>query len=152
AHPELEMGAARTIKGINYKTLVRTALPTVGFRSANSGSPLSKGTYENRMFEAYMFNPQWEVDKMVAESYEDGTEDLIAMEAGGQMEASSIALCKQFYYGTGALGDALGFPGLLASVDSTMVIDAGGTTDNIASSVWAVRFGPQWCQWIWGLN
>jgi len=45
------MAAARTIAGIQYKTLVRTGLPTVAFRSANNGSDPSKSTVENRLVE-----------------------------------------------------------------------------------------------------
>lgn len=151
AHPEITMGAARTIKGMNYKTLVRTGLPTVGFRNANEGYAGSKGTYENRLVETYIFDPRWESDKAVADRYEDGAAAYIAIEAGGIMEAAMQALCTQFYYGTGA--DAKGFPGLIAAYDSVnMVIDAGGTTDVTASSVWAVKYGPKWVQWVWGNN
>ena len=31
--PEVSRGAARTIKGLSYKTLVRTTLPTAAFRT-----------------------------------------------------------------------------------------------------------------------
>jgi hypothetical protein len=151
AVPEVRMGAARTIKGLNYKTLVRTALPTVGFRAANLGATVSKGIYENRQFEAFMFNPRWECDKMVADGYEDGAAAFIAMEAQGIMEAAFQTLGKQFYYGAAQGGDALGNPGVLAMYDAAnMVIDAGGTTASTGSSVWALRFGPRDIQWIWG--
>lgn len=151
AHPELTLGAARTIKGLNYPTLVRTALPTVGFRNANEGYTPGKSTWERRLWECFILNPRWECDKAIADSYEDGAAAYISLEANGMMEAATIALCSQFYYGTGS--DAKGFPGLLASLDTTnMVVDAAGTTDNTASSLWAVRFGPQDVQWIWGNN
>lgn len=150
AHPEMERGSARTIKGLLYKALVRSALPTVGFRNANEGYDPGKSTWENRVFETYIFNPRWECDKAVADAHEDGAKAFIAIEAGGIMEASSIALCSQFYYGTGA--DAKGFPGLLAYLDSAMTIDAGGTTANTGSSLWAVRFGPKDVQFVYGNN
>lgn len=153
AHPELSLGAARTIKGLNYKTLVRTALPTVGFRNANEGYAPGKSTFENRLWETFIFNPRWECDKAVADSHEDGAAAFIAIEADGIMEASMISLCSQFYYGTGTGGDAKGFPGLLASLDTTnMVVDAGGTTADTGSSCWGVKFGPQHAQWVWGNN
>lgn len=151
AHPELQLGAARTIKGLNYKTLVRTALPTVGFRNANEGYAAAKSTFENRVWETFIFNPRWECDKAVADAYEDGAAAFIAIEASAIMEAASIALCSQFYYGTGA--DAKGFPGLAASLDtSNMVVDATGTTANTGSSLWGVKFGPKDIQWVWGNN
>ena len=151
AHPELTLAAARTIKGLNYKTLVRTANPTVGFRNANEGTAATKGTYENRLFETYILNPRWECDKAVADRYEDGPEAYIALEASAILEAAMQTLATQFYYGTGA--DAKGFPGLLAAYDATnMVVDAGGTTAGTGSSVWAVRFGPKNVTWVYGNN
>ncbi|RPI80682.1 MAG: hypothetical protein EHM42_11775, partial [Planctomycetaceae bacterium] len=153
AHPEIEMGAARTIRGINYKTLVRTALPTTGFRAANEGTQTQKSRWENRMFEAMILNPQWEADVAVADRHEDGAEAFLALEASGQMESSMQTICQQFYYGPGTGGDAKGFPGPLQSLDTTnMVVDATGTTDDVATSVWAVRFGPKSIQWLWGNN
>jgi len=152
--PEVDLGPARTIRGRQYKTLVRTANPTVSFRDANEGSAISKGTYENRLVETFIFNPQWEADKAVAQSSEDGADAYLADEAQAIVNASLFHLGKVFYYGKDAtFGDAKGFPGLLASYDSTnMEVSAGGTTDSINSSVWAVVWGPQHCRWVWGLD
>ncbi|MEX0587053.1 MAG: major capsid protein [Pirellulales bacterium] len=148
-HPEITMGAARTIKGLNYKTLVRTGLPTVGFRNFNEGTAATKGTYENRLVETFIFNPRWECDKAVADSHEDGAPAFISMEAAGIMEAAFQHLSEQFYYGVG--NDAKGFPGLIAAYDATnMVVDAGGTTSDTGSSVWAVKFGPRDVSWVYG--
>lgn len=154
AHPEIVLGAARTIKGINYKTLVRTGVPTVAFRDANEGSAIVKGVYENRQVETFIMEPQWEADKAVADRYEDGWEAYLALEAGAIMEGSMQAVGTAFYYGDDAtFGKAKGFPGLLQSYDSTnMMVDAGGTTDDVASSVWGVKFGPKSVQWVWGNN
>ncbi|HZZ28476.1 MAG TPA: hypothetical protein VFE46_10785 [Pirellulales bacterium] len=151
--PEVQMGSARTIKGLGYKTLVRTNLPTAAFRNANEGTALVKSTYENRVVECYRLNPQWEADKSVADAYEDGAQAWIALEAEGIMRGAFIQLSSQFYYGTGTGGDTKGFPGLLAAYDSTnMVVDAAGTTDNVASSVWGVKWGPKDVQWVYGQN
>jgi hypothetical protein len=155
AHPEITLGFARPIKGLNYKTLVRTAVPTGGgFRNANDGNDAVKGTYENRLVECYIYNPRWVCDKAVADRYEDGAPAYIAMEAGAIMEGSLQDLCRQFYYGTHAtLGNAKGYPGLIQAYDATnMVVDAGGTTDDTASSAWLVRFGPKDVSWVWGGN
>lgn len=154
AHPELVLGSARTIKGINYKTLVRTGVPSVDFRNANEGAAIVKGVYENRQVETFIMEPQWEADKAVADRYEDGWEAYLALEAGAVMEGSMQTIGKSFYYGDDAIfGSAKGFPGLLQSYDSTnMVVDAGGTTDDKGSSVWGVKFGPKNVQWVWGNN
>ena len=143
------VGASRTIKGRQYKTLVRTNLPTVGFRNANEGVDGTKSTYENRLVETFIMNPRWECDKAVADSDEDGPEAFITMEAIGMMAAALMALGKQFYYGRGT-GDAKGHPGLIDSLDSAMTVDATGTTADTGSSVWAVKFGPQAVQWVYG--
>lgn len=167
AHPEISgrttingqeiqignVGAARTIRGMNYRTLVRTALPTAGFRHANEGVAASKGTYENRLVETFILNPRFESDKAVADRHEDGWQAYLAIEASGTLEAAMQVLGKQFYYGTGAGGDAKGHPGLLASLDTTnMVVDAGGTTAATGSSVWAVKWGPMAVQWVYGAD
>jgi hypothetical protein len=151
AHPEITVGYARTISGLSYKTLVRTGVPTVGFRSANEGNAGVVGVYENRLYETFILNPRWECDKAVADRYEDGAEAYIALEASAVVEASMQALATQFYYGTSSPGDSKGFAGLLAAYDSTnMVVDAGGTTASTGSSVWAVKFGPKDVAFIYG--
>lgn len=148
ATPEIEFGAARTIKGITYKTLVRTNVPKGGFRGANQGTPDLKSDYENKSFEAMIFNPQWSVDKAVAQADEDGQEACIAREAEGIMRGALIHLGSQFYYGTG--NDPKGCPGLLAQYHAaSMTVDATGV-GNATTSVWAVKFGPQHVQWLYG--
>jgi hypothetical protein len=154
AHPELTFGAAKTIKGTSYKTLVRTSTFSGStFRSANEGATVGKATYENRLVETFIINPRWEADKAVADGSEEGANAYIAMEAEPMMEKSLVDLCAQFYYGTNSTygGNAKGFPGLLDAYDSTNnVVDAGGTTASTGSSVWLIKFGPKAVQWVWG--
>ncbi len=153
AVPEVRLGAARSIPGINYNTLVRTVLPTVSFRALNQGTAATKGTYENRLVECFPMNPIWQCDKAVADSHVDGAAAYIALEGAGMTLAAFQHLSAQFYYGAGTGGDSLGHPGLIQSYDATnMVTDAGGTTDSTASSVWGVKFGPTYCQWVVGNN
>jgi hypothetical protein len=66
-----------------------------------------------------------------------------------------MTLGKQFYYGrttTFATADAKGYPGLVDSVDSSLLIDATGNTANTGSSVFAVRWGAQDVRWVFGNN
>ena len=142
------VGAARTIKGLSYKTLVRTALPSVGFRNANDGVTATKSTYENRVVETFILNPRWQCDKAVADKHEDGPERFIANEASGIMTAAMQTLGTQFFYGR-STGDAKGHPGLIDSIQSTFTKDATGAGAT-ASSVWGVRFGEQDVQWVYG--
>ena len=152
ATPEVRIGAARDIKGLNYKTRVRTGLPTVGFRQVNQGTAVSKSQTEQRLIECYLLNPPFEVDKAAADASEDGAAAYLAEEAQAISQASFQSLGKSFYYGSdSALGMSDSFPGLLQGYDSTnLVVDAGGTTDDTCSSVWLVRFGTQGVQWVLG--
>ncbi len=65
------VGSVRTIKGINYSTLVRVTNPTVAFRDANEGVNSSVSQYINRLVETFILNPRWEADKAVADRSED---------------------------------------------------------------------------------
>jgi hypothetical protein len=94
-----------------------------------------------------------EVDKAVAQSSEDGPEAYLADEGVGQVTAALMTFAKQFYYGAASgVGHAKGGPGLLDSVNSAMVVDAGGTTASTGSSVWGVKYGPKNVQLVFGEN
>lgn len=152
--PEFAVVPARTIRGTSYRTVIRTGLPTVGFRDANGSTTASKSSFENRMVEAFILSSLITVDKAVAQAYEDGPEAWQALEASGVMKAAMQKLGTVFYYGRNSThGDTKGFPGLLGTYDSTNnVVDAGGTTATTGSSVWLVKFGPQDVQWVVGNN
>lgn len=138
------VAAARSIKTLSYPTVVRTAVPRGGsFRKANDGVDPSKSTFENRLVQCQIFDKRFEVDKAIADTYEDGWAAYLAIEAGGIMEGGVQDWSQQFYYGTNAtFGDASGHPGLLQFYDTAaMEVDAGGTTANTASSVWGVKWG-----------
>lgn len=164
AHPELtgmvqlgtemrtipNVGASRTIKGLNYKTLIRIGLPVVNFRAANQGVTPTKSQHENRQVETFICNPRWQADKAVADRYEDGAESYIAMEASAHMEAAMQLLSRQFYYGAASPGDSLGHPGLVNAVASSMIVSATGTSVGAATSVWAVKWGVKDVIWVWG--
>ena len=162
AHPELDVMPARTIRGINYKTLVRITLPTVAFRDANEGTAATKGDYVNRLIETFILNPNWQCDKAVADRHEDGPQSYIAVEAGAIMEAAMQHLCSIFYYGTidtnrhATAGDAKAFNGLHSqlgvSVAANILVDGGGTSATTGSSVFMVKGGPKGVQWVWGNN
>jgi hypothetical protein len=144
------IGAARTIKGTQYRTLVRTALPTFQFRDANAGTSATKSKYENRLVECFIADMQWQADCAVADACEDGAAAYIAEEASAIVTSTFMGLGAQFYYGRGTGGDAKGHPGLIDAVDSSLVVDATGSTANTGSSLWGVKWGPQHVQWVFG--
>ncbi len=154
--PEVEVIPARTVRGTSYRTVVRTGLPTTGFRSANDGFAPSKSKFRNELIQAYIFGGRIEVDKAVADAHEDGAEAWQATEASGVMMSAMRSLGDQVFYGTST--DAKGFPGLKAftpfggttNSSDAQTIDAGGTTASTASSVYGVNFGTQDVQMIVG--
>jgi hypothetical protein len=151
AIPELTQGEARSIKGTSFKALVRTGLPTVGFRDYNNGVDASKGTVEARKIETFLMTPRGEVDQQLAMENEEGPEALIAQETMAQVAAAMQFAATQFYYGA-TLDANHGFPGLGASVDASLIQDATGTSANAGASLWAVRWGKQDVSWVWGLG
>jgi len=148
--PEVQMGAARTIKGTQFKTTVRTGLPSgSGFRAANQGATPAKSLREQRLFDCFIVDRPWMCDKAVADAHEDGAPAYIASEAVAVVQAQLIELGRQFYYGVN--NAANGHPGLLAMYDAdNMTVNAAGTTANTGSSVWAITWGDQGAQWLYG--
>jgi hypothetical protein len=146
AAPEVMVLPARTIRGTSYKTVHRTGYPAVGFRAANAATTAGASTFTNKLVETFILSSLITCDKAVANAYEDGVGAWQAMEAVGVAKQAMIELGQQIFYGTNTTfgGNDAGFPGLLGTYDSTnMVVDAGGTTDNVASSVWLVATGTQ---------
>lgn len=153
--PEFQTAPFRVIRGTSYRTVLRDALPTVTFRTANASTTASKSTFSNKLVECFILTGLVQVDKAVAEAYEEGVAALQTLEADGVMKAALQTLGRQFYYGknTTYSGVADGYPGLIDMYDSTnMVVDAGGTTDDTASSAWLVKWGPQDVQFVGGNN
>ena len=145
-HPFISKGAFRSIKGINYKTLVQTgASNTTGsFRTLNTGVASATSQEENRLVDTFPIQPRFHVDAQLAANSEDGPQAFIARKIKGILETEFQAHEKQCFYGAASgLANALGYPGLLDAYDSVnMVNDAGGTTASTGSSVWLVEHGP----------
>jgi hypothetical protein len=153
--PEFSVMPARTIRGTSYKAVSRTSYPAVGFRQANGAATAGQSAFVNRIVECFILSALVTADKAVASAYEDGAAAWQAMEAMGVMRQALIEVGQQMFYGTNTThgGNANGFPGLLQLHDATnMVVDATGTTDNVASSVYLCATGPQSTQLVLGNN
>lgn len=146
--PELDLIPARTIKGTSYKTTLRTGLPTGGFRAFNKGGSRSKSAFAVKDVQVHPYQLQVAVDKQLADAYEDGAEALQAIEAIGVMEGAKIQIGRQVIYGIS--NDELGFPGLKHSIADDMIVDATGSTVAGGSSVYALKFGNQDVQLLFG--
>lgn len=144
--PELEKVPARTISGTSYKTLIRTGLPTVGFRKLNAGVDPSKSTFAEKRVECFILGGRVEVDKAYVQGSEDGEETVRSDEASAVTKASFLTIGSQFYYGT----EESGFPGLVSMLNADLVLKADGDDANKGTSVYGVKFGPQDVQFVFG--
>ena len=157
ANPEIQAIPARTISGTSYQCLIRVSPPTVGFRKANEGATAVISSWKNSLVETFIMDAPTEVDKAVADASEDGPDAFISDQAVGVLEGAFRAAASQMYYGTastfassqaGTASD--GYPGLQSTVNSDFVVDATGTTSSTGSSVWILKTGPQYIQWVIG--
>ena len=98
AAPEAALWPMRTIRGTSYKTLIRTAFPTVGFRKANEGTAAVKSTYINRLVECFIMAAKLAVDVSVADAHEDGADAAKTLEASGVMGGAMYGMGTQAYY------------------------------------------------------
>lgn len=146
----VNMGAGEAIDGVSYEILFRTGLPTVAFRDANNGTDSTKDQTSLRRVECFSMTPRWHVDKVVADRSKKSVQELMTGEGDAHLQASLMHCGKQFYYGLD--NDGKGFAGLIAQYNSDeMTVDATGT-GSATSSVWAVKFGPKYTQWVYGKN
>lgn len=150
--PEARILPARTIAGVSFRTLQRSAFPQPTFRAVNEGTEPVKSTYNNKLVECSYLDGQLEMDVAAAQADDQGEQHALDLEASGIVAGSLTKLGSQVWYGTGTGGDAKGFPGAVSIVDSTLVKDAGGTTADTCSSVYGLKLGAQFVTMIFGLG
>lgn len=163
--PEITRFPGRVINGTSFKTLDRNALPTTGFRNANEGLAASKSNFTVRTHECMIFGGSISCDKAVADAWnaERGAGNYQAIEATGVARSAAINIGKQVWYGVD--NDSKGFPGARAiwtahmaalaaagNAANALGVDATGTSADAATSVYAVKFGPEFCELIYGMN
>ena len=150
-YPEWTHFPASPIKKTSYKTLVQTALPTTGFRTANVGIEHKSPTLTSRTVTCKFFDASWALDVLVAKENEWGVDHACAIQAKSHLESAIANIAKQTWYGTSA--NASGFVGvasLFPNTDSDRVVNAGGSSAGTGSSVFAVRFDPTEGCYAWG--
>ena len=152
--PELQVLPARTISGTSFRSLIRTALPTTGFRRPGEGVTPGKSTYDNKIHETFYFDGQIQIDKSICDGAEQGEGYMQTIEAAGTVRSAMLALGKQVWYGntTGGGGDVKGFPGASQFVDAAHTVDATGSTSNAGNSVYMVVADPKFFNLIFGRN
>lgn len=149
AYPEARLLPAKTITGTSYKTLLRNDYPDPGFRRANEGVQSLKSTYDQKLAETFFLDGQMHVDEAVVGADDNNIASQMDLEADGMAKGVLRRLGKQMWYGT-TLEDTKGFPGAQAIVDSSLVVDATGTTSSTGSSCYLVLMGPQWVTYVYG--
>ena len=143
AIPEMRHIPAGTISKKDFYTLVMTVLPTTGFRAINAGRAASKPTLEKRLVSCAFLDADWEIDIAAVKASDSSPEAVYNMMKRSHLRSAFLNAAKQIYYGVS--NDASGFPGIaavLANSDDSMVVNAGGTTENKASSVFLMNFAP----------
>lgn len=127
--PEFDTFSAHPRSGTWYKVVRRIAYPTAQFRIANAGVSTSKSTYKQDVKEMFYVDTQLQVDEAIWKADPGNVGSIWQLEARGAMEAASILIGQQVYYGTSA--DANGFVGIRSQLAYT--IAAGGTTNSTSA-------------------
>jgi hypothetical protein len=144
--PEFAIVPAMTKPGTTYKLTRRTSLPTASFRNVGDAATTSKSTFVQETKEMYFLDVPLQIDEAVVRGDPGGAGQLLADEAAGALQAATITIGSQFYYGTG--NDAKGFAGLTAQ--SVGKWPAGGTTNT--TSAFLVWLNTQGVSFVVGNN
>lgn len=137
--PELQTIPVVPKPGTSYRITRRTGKPRGAFRNANEGVTAAKSTYAQVEVPMFFFDGQMVVDEAIVKADDRNLGDILADEGAGQLQDTYVVLGDQVYRGKTA--DSKGFNGLLASVDSSLVVDATGTGQ--CETVWAVYESPR---------
>ena len=127
--PEFSQMHAQKREGWWYEVVQRIALPIVQFRQANSGVSTSRSTYKKSVKEMLFIDCQIQMDEAVEDAADGAIGAPWQLEVQGSMNALSILIGQQMYYGTSA--DANGFIGLRSQFSG--VVKAGGTANTTSA-------------------
>lgn len=150
--PEFDLFSVRQVVGTSYDTLTRVSLPSAGFTAVGAGATPSKSNFKKNRVECYLMQSRIELPRSIVDASEEGPEWWQGVESVGAGIAALRATASQIYYGTTA--NEFGFAGLKAAnpFGGALTTNAAGTTNNVASSVFFVKFGIQDVQMIAGRN
>jgi len=147
------MAAIEASNENSHEWLKKTAAPAGGFRDINDGLEVTKATYTKVTEALKLFDASFDLD-MGLLKLKSG-DALRRREAKDHLKACFADMEKQIVYGTGQ--NSGGFAGLadettLDDSDDPMVVNAGGTTADTASSVFAVRTNEEAVAIAYGAN
>jgi len=128
--------------GTTHKYSKETAAPVVGFRAENDGREYDHGVDTVVTVTLKILDWSCKVDVAVADAWrKGGREAYLRRQALRHLRAAFYAYELQVINGTidGSAAGFTGFANVLDDSDDAMVVNAGGTTADTASSVYAVR-------------
>lgn len=139
--------------GTTHKYVKETGAPVVGFRAPNAGRDMDSSDDTAVSVDLKAIDFTYAVDVLVANAWRKGREAYLGREGTRHAAAAVMTFEKQLINGTigasdsaAASGSAAGFAGFrdagtINAVADAMVVNAGGTTADTASSVYAIRLG-----------
>lgn len=141
--PLLAKLAADTSPDTTHRYVKETGAPVVGFRAVNAGRDNSKSADTLVTIDLKVLDASHAIDVALAQGYGKGIDPFLAREALRHLRAAFSVYEKQVLNGT-VDGDAGGFVGLADALllANAMVVNAGGTTADTGSSVYAIRTTP----------
>ena len=152
--PALARLAARTIPGYVYTYPRISADPASGYRTENDGLENTAGTFAQLTVTCKILDASHRSDVATAKADHRGVDAWLGLLAARHLRAALAMAETQVFYGATA-GESGGFAGLgdtMTDTDSAMVVDAGGTTADTASSVFLIKTGadPEDIMIVWG--
>ena len=147
--PVLSALSAFSVDGTVLKYVKKSADPVVGFRALNAGVDNDVATYTQVSVDLAIADASFNIDIAAAEGYRLGPAAFIALQMQNHMQAMMAKIENELING----GASDGFASLSEELDSAsdaMVVDAGGTESDKASSAYLIRSGMNDVQVCWG--
>ena len=153
--PESTIIPARTIAGFNYRTVTRRKVaPQLGFLNVGDAYPTGVDQFDNDLHQCFLLGQLCQVAKATLKVSGDSIEALQALDASRVLRDALLTIGSQTYYGkaSGNIGAAKGFPGIAQAVTVAQTVNAAGTTAAQYTSLYAVKFGLQDVNYVYGGN
>ena len=135
------MPAVEASNGTLHKYNKLTAEPVVGFRSLNDGRDHDFTARTTVTETLQILDASFDMDAAIYNP------ELAALEGRSHLQSAFAKAERQIFYGSSSNGDSAGFNGLYDSADlnalaDEMVIDGGGSSVGVQSSVYLIRATP----------
>jgi len=132
--PEFSTISAMKRPGTWYEIVKRVQYPTAQFRNVNEGVTTSRSTYKKEVKEMLFLDTQLQMDEAIWDGDDATAGPVWQLEARGAIEASSILIGQQTWYGTSA--DAKGFNGVTSQLCTAVAHANSGANTTSAYLLW----------------